>query len=242
VRAAQLAHAKLTVYLHITGRRDDGYHLLDSEMVSLDLADTLEFTDGDGLEVVGYADVPTDDSNLVVRSMRLAGVRAHVRLIKDIPPGAGLGGGSSDAAAVLRWAGVDVASLGPKLGADVPFCVMGGRGRVTGIGEVVEPLEFEERSYTLLMPPFGVNTAAVYRAFDEQRPGGIDWSDRNHLQDAALAVEPRLRYWRDLLKEITGSEAVLAGSGSTWFAEGEWRAPPQDVLGEARWIVAKTVR
>ena len=106
------APAKLTLSLRVTGVRPDGYHLLDAEMVAIDLADTLCFADGDGLEVVdagasagGYGEVPTDASNLVRRALALVGRQAHVRLVKRIPAGAGLGGGSADAAAVLRWAG-----------------------------------------------------------------------------------------------------------------------------------------
>ncbi len=106
------APAKLTLSLRVTGVRPDGYHLLDAEMVALDLADTLYFSDGDGLEVVdagasagGHGEVPTDGSNLVNKALSLVGRKAHVRLVKRIPAGAGLGGGSADAAAVLRWAG-----------------------------------------------------------------------------------------------------------------------------------------
>src|SRR5206468_12044009 len=124
--------------------RDDGFHLLDAEMVSIDLADTLTFDDGDGLEVVGY-DVPTDATNLVRRALAAVGRTALVRVDKRIPPGAGLGGGSADAAAVLRWAGVDEPELALQLGADVPFCLRGGRARVRGVGEVLEPLPFVAR-------------------------------------------------------------------------------------------------
>ena len=105
-----IAPAKLTLSLRITGRRDDGYHLVDAEMVSLDLADELTFSAGDGLEVVEAGSglpVAVGDDNLVRVALRAAGRTARVRLVKRIPAGAGLGGGSSDAAAVLRWAGVD---------------------------------------------------------------------------------------------------------------------------------------
>ena len=100
------APAKLTLSLRVTGVRADGYHLLDAEMVTLDLADTLTFTDGDALTVSGRfaAGVPTDDTNLVRRALRLAGRQAAVHVEKAIPSGGGLGGGSADAAAVLRWA------------------------------------------------------------------------------------------------------------------------------------------
>lgn len=214
------APAKLTVSLRMTGVRDDGYHLIDAEMVSLDLADELTFGDGDGLDVVGptaaQAGPPAD--NLVARALRAVGRTAHVRLDKRIPAGGGLGGGSSDAAAVLRWAGCDDLAVAAALGADVPFCVRGGRARVTGIGEVLEPLPYVERAFTLVVPPFGCATPAVYARWDAL--GGPTAEGPNDLEPAALAVEPRLAAWRDRLGEATGEVPVLAGSGSTWFVPG----------------------
>lgn len=214
------APAKLTLSLRVTGRRDDGYHLIDAEMITLDLADRLEIRDGDGLEVVGGTGlaVPADGDNLVSRALRLVGRRAAVRLHKRIPAGAGLGGGSADAAAVLRWANVTDPHAAASLGADVPFCVVGGRARVTGIGEIVEPLPHVDRTLTVLTPPFGCSTPDVYRAWDDL--GGPTGNDRNDLQIAALTVEPRLAEWRDRLERDTGVEPVLAGAGSTWFVEG----------------------
>ncbi len=212
------ALAKLTLSLRVTGVRDDGYHLIDAEMVTIDLADSLTFDEGDGLdglEVTG-ADLPPDD--LVTRAMRAVGRRARVRLEKRIPMGAGLGGGSADAAAVLRWAGCTDLDTALGLGADVPFCLVGGRARVQGVGEVVDPLGFIEATYTLLTPPFGVSTPAVYRAWDDL--GGPRADGPNDLEPAALVVEPRLAGWRDRLGDATGRTPVLAGSGGTWFVAG----------------------
>jgi 4-diphosphocytidyl-2-C-methyl-D-erythritol kinase len=213
------ALAKLTLALRITGVRPDGYHELDAEMVTVDLADELTFDDGDGLEVAGPAasGVPAE-GNLVQRALEAVWRTALVRLHKFIPAGAGLGGGSADAAAVLRWAGVDDLAVAASLGADVPFCLLGGRARVRGIGEVVEPLPDEDRSFTLLTPPLHVSTPGVYAAWD--RLGGPTADGPNDLEPAALAVEPRLAAARDELAERTGCVPVLAGSGSTWFVEG----------------------
>ncbi|MGH9279001.1 MAG: 4-(cytidine 5'-diphospho)-2-C-methyl-D-erythritol kinase [Acidimicrobiales bacterium] len=217
------ALAKLTVSLRLVGTRADGFHLIDSEMVTVDLADELEFSDGDGLEVLAADTVPAGDDNLVRRALRAVGRTAHVRLTKRIPSGAGLGGGSADAAAVLRWAGTGDLALAASLGADVPFCLIGGRARVTGIGEVVEPLRIEPRSFTLLMPPLHVPTPAVYRMWDTL--GGPVADGPNDLEPAALAVEPRLAEWRDRLGNQTGRTPALAGSGSTWFVEGTFEGP-----------------
>lgn len=234
--AEVLAPAKLTLRLEIAGRRDDGFHLLDAEMVTVDLFDTLRFAGGDGLVVSdlsgatsghdlrpleGASKIPAGPDNLVCRALQAVGRRASVHLEKRIPAGAGLGGGSADAGAVLRWAG----RTGPRalpfaavLGADVPFCVAGGRAGVRGIGELVEPRPFEERRFVLAIPPLFVDTAAVYRTWD--RLGGPTGSNGNDLEPAALATEPELEAWKEALAAISGKEPRLAGSGGTWFVEG----------------------
>jgi 4-diphosphocytidyl-2-C-methyl-D-erythritol kinase len=157
--------------------------------------------------------------------------RAHVRVHKRIRAGAGLGGGSADAAAILRWAGYDDVINAASIGADVAFCLVGGRARVRGIGEMVEPLPFTVRTYTLLTPPFGCSTPAVYAKWDEL--GGPHGARGNDLEPAALAVEPRLAEYRDSLAKVSGRTPRLAGSGSTWFVEGAYP-------GEGR-VVARTV-
>ena len=245
-----LAPAKLTVTLRVTGVRADGYHELDAEMATLSLADELVLDeDGTGLVVeaepgVRAADLPGDDQNLIARALEACGRTAAVRLTKRIPVGGGLGGGSADAAAVMRWAGCTDPSVAARLGADVPFCLVGGRARVQGLGERVTPLPFEAREYLLLVPPFGVDTAQVYRAWD----GDPRDDAPNALAAAAMAVEPRLARWRDALGEVTDSEPALAGSGSTWFvergpAEAGTAAQPELRLGadSARLVRARTV-
>ena len=220
-----LAFAKLTRTLRVVGVRDDGYHLIDAEMVSLDFADELEVTEG------GVNDLPPD--NLVSRAGAAGGRAAHVRLDKRIPAGAGLGGGSADAAAILRWAGCASVEVAVALGADVPFCLLGqGRARVRGIGEVLDPLPFEDRVFTLLTPPLHVSTPAVYRAWDDL--GGPTVDGPNDLLPAALAVEPRLVEWRDRLADATGLEPALAGSGGTWFVEGAFPDVPGAVVARTR--------
>ena len=203
--------------------RDDGLHLIDAEMVTLDLHDTLEVRSGDGLELVGPSgvtggEVDAGPNNLVNRALRLVGRRALICLRKEIPAGAGLGGGSADAAAVLRWAGFSDLEAAACLGADIAFCLVGGRARVTGIGERVESLPFQPRIFTLATPPIHCSTSAVYRAWDEM--GGPTGANGNDLEPAALAVAPDLLRRRDELGHATGQTPRLAGSGSTWFVEG----------------------
>lgn len=251
-----LAPAKLTLALRITGIRPDGYHLIDAEMVTLDLCDeiivhpssqrTVEIipapaSQGRPGTTPGW-DIPTGGSNLVIRALELAGRTAHVEIRKRIPPGAGLGGGSADAAAVLRWANrmtldeTADAALSPStprpqtaaavtpqqaatLGADVAFCLVGGRARVTGIGEIVEPLPFRDQSFVLWTPPIAVDTGAVYRAWDTL--SGPVGAQSNDLEPAAVALHPELAVWRGELARASGRTPQLAGSGGTWFV----RAP-----------------
>lgn len=216
------APAKLTLSLRITGVRPNGYHELDAEMVSLDLADHLTIDpDGDGITVTGPygAGVPMDASNLVAKALALTGRRAGVVIDKQIPHGGGLGGGSTDAAAVLRWAGFDDLDAAASLGADIPFCLVGGRARVRGIGELIEPHPVAPLVVTLVAPPIHVSTPAVYRAWDEL--GGPTGEGPNDLEAAALAVEPRLAAVRDRIVALTGETPILAGSGATWFVAGE---------------------
>lgn len=226
------APAKITLSLRVTGRRADGYHLLDAEMITVDLYDELEVGEGDGPEVVGAESVASiGPDNLVARALALVGRTAHVRLHKRIPAGAGLGGGSSDAAAVLRWAGELDPVRAATIGADVPFCVRGGRARVQGIGEVVEALPFVDGALTLVTPPFGCSTVEVYRRWDELG-GPQAAAGGNDLEAAALDCYPALAEHRDALAQATGAEPRLAGSGSTWFVEGAFP-------GEGRRVVRR---
>jgi 4-diphosphocytidyl-2-C-methyl-D-erythritol kinase len=217
-----LAPAKLTVSLAITGVRADGYHELQAEMVTLDLADELTVDEsGQGLTIVAEPGsraegLETDGSNLVQKALAAVGRRAAVRVVKRIPLGGGLGGGSADAGAILRWAGCTDSALAASLGADVPFCVAGGRALVEGIGEQVTPLPYEHRTFTLCLLPFGVDTAAVYAAWDDHPSHAAP----NALDDAARRVEGRLAQWAEALGEWSGSAPMLAGSGSTLFVEG----------------------
>jgi 4-diphosphocytidyl-2-C-methyl-D-erythritol kinase len=220
-----LAPAKLTLSLSVTGVRPDGYHELRAEMVSVSLCDELTFTEGSS-GLTFHSEVGTragslaaGGGNLITRALAAVGRQAAVHVVKRIPLGGGLGGGSTDAAAVLRWAGCSDPDLARALGSDVPFSVLGGRALVEGTGERVTPLPFEPRQFLLLVPPFGVDTARVYAAWDEL--AGTDDSDgpRNALTEAALRVEPRLAAWRDALGEHCGRVPRLAGSGSTWFTE-----------------------
>jgi len=228
------APAKLTTSLRVVGRRDDGFHLIDADMVSLDFGDWLFVTEAES-SVVEFFDSQGNElhlgpDNLVSRALRHVGSDVSVRIEKVIAAGAGLGGGSADAAAILHWAGHSDPVAAASLGADVAFCVVGGHARVQGIGELIEQLSFEERVFTLLTPPVMCSTPAVYRAWDDL--GGPSGDNGNDLEPAALVVAPELARWRDELGDAAGVRPRLAGSGSTWFVEG-------DYPGEGR-VVAHT--
>ena len=233
-----MAPAKLTLSLAVTGIRADGYHQLRSEMVSLSLSDELTFTEGrTGLTFEGEPgtraeSLADDEHNLITRALAAVGRRAAVHVVKRIPLGGGLGGGSTDAAAVLRWARCDDPRIARALGSDVPFSLVGGRALVEGTGEHVTPLDFEAREFLLLVPPFGVDTAQVYGAWDDQGVQGRE-EGGNALTRAALTVEPRLVRWRDAFRDLVGREPKLAGSGSTWFVESS--APKTDT-GDLQWL------
>ena len=224
-----IAPAKLTLSLEIIGVRTDGYHLIKAEMVSLDLIDTLQISEGDEIEVqTDYpyqpwefpeeTSVPEDDNNLVAKALTLTGRKVAVRINKRIPPGTGLGGGSSNAAAVLRWDKYEDLKCAAQIGADVPFCINGGRALVSGIGENIKKMSYKKQDFTLLIPPFSCSTKAVYEHWDHL--GGPKGDHGNDLEPAATSLYPELNKWRDLLGDTTGKQPRLAGSGSTWFVEG----------------------
>ena len=224
------AFAKLTLSLRVTGRRADGYHDLDALVVSVNEPHDellLRAADDVSITMTGphAAAVPADDTNLAVRAAREAGANVAIELHKGIPPGAGLGGGSADAAAVLL--GVDAPDpflIAESLGADVPFCLSGGAMRMRGIGDVLEPIELPELWIVIATPRYGCATADVYRAYDEmtafkRRVVEIPGLPRltNELEAAAHQLEPRLVDFRNAIQEAAEVPALMAGSGSSYF-------------------------
>jgi len=224
------APAKLNLSLRVVGRRADGFHLLESHLVLLDLADRLLLLPGNsGLRVEGEgaAELPLGEENLAWRGLR-AGLGHAPDLVclaleKRIPASAGLGGGSSDAAAAWRLGRASrglmpAASEGEldelsTIGADVPFFATGApAARVSGIGERVDPLPAVERHVVLAHPPFGLATAEV---FAELRPD--EWgSGENDLLPAALRLRPELDDLLGLVRD-TGGAPSMTGSGPTIF-------------------------
>ncbi|TFZ03719.1 4-(cytidine 5'-diphospho)-2-C-methyl-D-erythritol kinase [Ramlibacter humi] len=241
------APAKLNLFLHVTGRRADGYHLLQSVFMLLDWHDTLHFElrTGGALsrEDIGEP-VPADD--LVLRAARAlqqatgTAHGAHVVLDKRLPAQAGMGGGSSDAASCLLalnrlWAThLPLAALeriGLALGADVPFFLRGRNAWVEGVGERITPVAVPPSRFLVVKPPLGLDTADVFRAPDLSRdtdPAIISGFaanplqfGRNDLQPVAQRLCPQVGQaleWLDSLVKPWGLAGRMTGSGSAVFA------------------------
>ena len=268
-RVRATAYAKLTLSLRVLGTRDDGFHELEALTVSIsDPRDVVQVEavphpGGVTFELRGEADdVPTDMSNLAAQAAERLLVRAgrsghgvRLALRKKIPAGAGLGGGSADAAATLvalrRMLEIDIddeglREVGAELGSDVVFCLEGGAAWMRGRGEIVEPVDLAVGiPFLVAIPPFRLSTPVVYRAWDELRgprssrivaaPGPVAELEpelRNDLEPAAEAVEPRLRAFREELEAAAGAPALLAGSGSAYVVPVEGGGG--DIAGFAR--------
>lgn len=246
------APAKINWALDITGTRADGYHLLDSLMQPLALCDRLLFQPADtlSLSISGCPGLIPDEKNLVLRAARALAAHTGVKngicitLEKHIPMGAGLGGGSADAAAVLRaldeiWhlalPESELYTIGLSLGADVPFCLMNAPARAQGIGERLTPLPCK-RSFplVLLQPCPPLSTKAVFDAWQHTsalpsdmekcilalREGDLPLlaeNARNGLEQISIPMRPEIENARQKLLQNGAALARMTGSGSVVF-------------------------
>jgi len=237
--------AKLNLFLHIIGRRPDGYHLLQSVFQLIDWCDTITLKAIPENEVHRVNPIPgvPPEQDLVVRAAKLlkefcqfdAGV--EIELQKEIPMGAGLGGGSSDAATTLiglnalwnlQLDKATLAKLGLQLGADVPFFIHGQNAFVEGIGEKIQGLELENRDFLVIFPKQGITTASIFQDPELTRDHAqitIDgflaspWSDlSNDCQAVAVRICPEVKQALDWISQaVSGSEPRMSGSGSSVF-------------------------
>lgn len=238
--AAWPAPAKLNLFLHVTGRRDDGYHELQTVFQLVDLADALDFeprADGDIRRVEGPPEVSAAEDLCLSAARRLreaggstAGV--DIRLKKRIPIQGGLGGGSSDAATTLvalneiwdlRLPTGALAEIGHGLGADVPLFVHGRSAWAEGIGELLTPLELPERHYSIVFPGVGIATADVFQAPELTRKtpkttirGFLTAGGHNDCEPVVAGRSPEVR--RALAWLAEKGDARLTGTGSSVFA------------------------
>lgn len=240
------AYAKLNLALRITGRRADGYHELDMVMQEISLCDRISIEKSDGLRVDSDRPLPKD--NTLSKAARVFFEYTHIRggadifVQKNIPAQAGLGGGSSDGAAVLKaldslyGAGLqeaELVALGRRVGADVPFFMLGGCARAQGTGEILTPLRNNlHLTYLLAKPAGGVNTGEAYeachrlekketdvesviQALEAGDIGQYAASAGNDLAPAAICLCPDIQ---KILAEMRGAAcALVTGSGSCVF-------------------------
>jgi 4-diphosphocytidyl-2-C-methyl-D-erythritol kinase len=253
------APAKLNLFLHVTGRRADGYHDLQTIFQLIDLSDDIHIevrSDGKIERLAGPEEVPPE-ADLVVRAARAlqaaTGSRrgADLRVTKRIPLGGGLGGGSSDAATVLvalnrLWecglAEDELAAIGVRLGADVPVFVRGRSAWAEGRGERLTPVELPERWFVVVHPRVHVPTAAVFQAPELTRnsppitmSGYLLSGGRNDFEPVVRVRYPEVARALDWLGQF--APARLTGTGSCIFAPCASRNEAQDIVARvpAQW-------
>lgn len=234
-----LAHAKLNLVLRVVGRREDGYHLLQSLVCAIDLADEIQLEAiPQGIELVAPGELGPPERNLAYRAAQALlgedGPGVRIVLRKRIPVGAGLGGGSSDAAAVLAGLNLlyrlgkseaELMRLGAKLGADVPFFLGKSPAWMEGIGDRLTPLDISlPFVFLVVVPFFPCPTAEVYRLYDALglKPSPAGSVPRippfpNDLWPAAARLQPGLLPLRARLEELPSLGVGMSGSGSALF-------------------------
>ena len=269
----EFAPAKVNVSLHVTGQNAAGYHLLDSLVAFADVGDVLSAAPAQqmSLSVSGplAADVPTDTRNLVLGAAKLREAPSlHFHLQKNLPVAAGIGGGSSDAAAALRLIerfGVPIAAdEAEKLGADVPVCLRAKAQRMQGIGEKLTPLKnFPSLPAILANPAVKISTKDVFKrlAVKTNLPMARDLprlhsvaqvlsflslQTRNDLQDTAVALAPEIAHCLSMLAQTGAAMVRMSGSGATCFALYETKAQADAAFAALKtpppwWIVRTTL-
>jgi 4-diphosphocytidyl-2-C-methyl-D-erythritol kinase len=239
-----LAPAKLNLFLHITGQRPDGYHLLQSVFMLIDWCDTLHFDVRDDGQISREdltTSLPADD--LIVRAAKAlqaasgTSLGAHIAIEKNIPAQAGMGGGSSDAASTLlalnrlwnlNWPLSQLLPIGLRLGADVPFFLQGHNAWVEGIGEKITPIDLPSSRFVVVKPNAGLNTERIFRDPSLKRDSETAILPifavhpfnfgRNDLQPVAQALCPEIDQAIQWLTSF-GLRPRMTGSGSAVFAQ-----------------------
>jgi len=238
--------AKLNLFLHIVGRRDDGYHLLQSVFQLIDWCDTIYLKKIAENEVRRINPIPgvPPEQDLVVRAANLlkdfcnVDVGVEIDLKKEIPMGAGMGGGSSDAATTLiglnalwdlKLSKETLCTLGLKLGADVPFFIFGQNAFVEGIGEKIQEISLETPDFLVIFPNQGIATASIFQDPELTRDHAQITIDgflasplsyqSNDCQAVAVRICPEVKQALDWITQaVPGSQPRMSGSGSSVFA------------------------
>ncbi|WP_291632721.1 4-(cytidine 5'-diphospho)-2-C-methyl-D-erythritol kinase [Clostridium sp.] len=248
------AYGKINISLDIVGKREDGYHLLKMIMQNVDLYDSMSFEKcNKGINIsCNKPYIPTDEKNLVYKAAKLfmdtydinEGINIYLK--KNIPVAAGMAGGSADAAAVFKTLKhvfrIDVddnelMNLGVKIGADVPYCIVGGTALCEGIGEIITPLApFKNHILVLVKPNFGVSTKEVYKnldiskifkhpdtetlikAIEQDKLKDVCSGMKNLLENVTLRKYPALKRIKEDMLKMGAMGAMMSGSGPTIFA------------------------
>lgn len=249
------AYGKVNLLLDIIGRREDGYHMLNTVMQTVSLYDTLELSldesAPEGIEIVCDKEgFPLDDTNLIWKAAELFKEFAHIRfggklivkVEKNLPSQAGMGGGSADCAAMLRAMNTffgtlidedDLCDLGAKLGADVPFCVKGGTRLCQGVGEIMNLLPSLDCGFVIVKPDVSVSTPEAYRRYDllkDPPRSNLDYFLKSLSTGSVFSTSiylfnvfetaidlPEIAQAKQALKEAGALNSLMTGSGSAVF-------------------------
>ncbi len=243
------ANAKINLFLDILNKRKDGYHNIKTIFQEVSLSDDIFIGENRGTDTeqdtelkrnnngiriyCDNPDIPTDKRNLVYKAADLIkrrfGIKksVEIKIKKRIPVGAGLGGGSSDAAAVLRGLNKlwnlkltknQLVKIGKELGADVPFFLYGGRCLGEGIGAQLTPLKIRKTEwYVLVKPPFEISTKSVYSRLTKTGKTDRIKKYTNRLEDVVIPLYPEIKKIKDLLIENGAEFSLMSGSGSCVF-------------------------
>ncbi|EQB89336.1 4-diphosphocytidyl-2-C-methyl-D-erythritol kinase [Clostridium punense] len=247
------AYGKINISLDVIGKREDGYHLLRMIMQTVDIYDELTFEPcEEGIHITCDKEgVPTDKRNLVYKAIELfkntyeiqGGIKVHIN--KNIPMEAGMAGGSTDAATALKAmrdlykpevSNQELMDLGVKIGADVPYCILGGTALCEGIGEVITPLKpFKNKVLLVVKPNFGVSTVSVYKAFnikevkdhpdteglitamEKEDVSYVAENMMNLLEEVTIKKNEEIQEIKAFMVEEGSLGAMMTGSGPTVF-------------------------
>lgn len=238
------APAKLNLFLHVIGRREDGYHLLQTVFRFLDFSDQLGFVLRNDSVIKLHTPIPgvPEENDLCVRAAKLLQQKSHqsfgveIFLEKRIPMGGGLGGGSSDAATTLlvlnrlwglNWTRAHLMELGLELGADVPVFIYGENAFAEGVGEKLSAIALPPAWYLVLTPPVHVSTGQIFSSRELTRntnpikiPPFSIWQGRNDLAPVVCQMYPVVARCLEWLKQLSNTTLVaMSGSGACVFAE-----------------------
>lgn len=264
------AYAKINLSLDIVGKREDGYHLLEMIMQAVELHDEVILTEKKaGISLsCDKSYVPVDERNIAYKAAKLimeeTGLKSgiHIHINKNIPVAAGLAGGSTDAAAVLKGMNAmfslglsyeELKVLGLKLGADVPYCIEGGTALCEGVGERITKLEsFSGYVVVLVKPPFGVSTKEVYGAFNLEKIkrhvetkklidslaksdlNGVHYYSRNLLENVVIQSYPVIKSIKQRVVKTGARVTLMSGSGPTVYGIYENKETAVRALNELR--------